>query len=65
MKSQASRTIARDPNPHRVDNALSAPVRELYASGYSRDEMKDAIDRIVASVTEETARQLYGKGGRS
>jgi hypothetical protein len=49
----------------RVENEINASVRKLYAEGFTPDEMKAAIDRIVADVTDRTTRQLYVQARQS
>lgn len=42
-----------------VENEINAAVRKLYADGVTPQEMKAAIDRIVADIADQTARRLY------
>lgn len=42
-----------------IENTINAAVRKLYAEGVTAPEMKAAIDRIVADITDETARRIY------
>lgn len=48
-----------------VENEINAAVRKLYAEGVAPHEMKAAIDRIVADITDQTTRRLYVQARQS
>lgn len=49
----------------RVENEINAAVRKLYAEGITPQEMKAAIDRIVADITAEATRRVYAQMRKS
>ena len=48
-----------------IENVINAAVRKLYAEGIAPHEMKAAIDRIVADITDQTMRSMYAQARQS